>query len=820
MGLRRGRRVLLVSAAFGSGAWAADPDPADGLAPARAPVVEAASQPVLLAPATVRYPPEAVDTHGDVLVHVEVDATGTVVAAQAVSGHAVFWEEAVRAAQTLRFSPAMRGGAPVSASLDVAFHFAPPDPTLGEDIAEIVVEAVRSDDLDTHTSHTLDADALHRALSDDLAETVARIPGVTLQRGTTDAAKPMIRGQTERRLLLLYDGVRHESQKWGSDHAPEIDPFAAGEIRVVQGAAGVRYGPDAIGGVILVEPPTLLTEAGTAGKVVAAGATNGSRGYGAARVDVGTDSGWSGRVEGDVSRSAALSTPDYVLGNTGSEVWNAGAALAWRRRAVDLRLTAHHYDFRAGVFYGVQLATPELFAQQLAADRPVSADLWETTAVIDRPYQAVQHDIVTLHAATAGPWGRWSLVYAFQHNQRDEFEAVRGDDPAPQYAFTLRTHSVDLALTQDVRRVGALSWSGGWGAQGVFQENVYGGLPLLPNYRSLAGGVFAHQRLTGARGAVEAGLRYDHLARDAFLSHYDFEKHVRRGTLTDTACAVTPDTGVADCAHRYDTGSATLGGLWTAIPEVLDWKFDLSTASRFPNADELYLIGSAPSFPVYAYGSPDLRAETTWGASTSVIPRLRWLTGSLSAYAQHTDNFIYFAPERDLAGEVAFDVTVRGAFPRWSFQPVDANFVGADGGLDLLPAGPVGLGLQGAVIRGWKASDGDFLVGLPPDQATVSLDLRPPAPGAWEAPSLELQCTAVARQSRVDPRADVAPAPAGYALLGASASVGLRQGVAQWRVQVEGRNLLNARYREYTSLMRYYANQPGRDLLVRLSTSW
>jgi iron complex outermembrane receptor protein len=78
----------------------------------------------------------------------------------------------------------------------------------------------------------------------------------------------------------------------------------------------------------------------------------------------------------------------------------------------------------------------------------------------------------------------------------------------------------------------------------------------------------------------------------------------------------------------------------------------------------------------------------------------------------------------------------------------------------------------------------------------------------------------VARQSRVDPRADVAPAPAGYALLGASASVGLRQGAALWRVQVEGRNLLNARYREYTSLMRYYANQPGRDLLVRLSTSW
>ncbi len=36
--------------------------------------------------------------------------------------------------------------------------------------------------------------------------------------------------------------------------ATEIDPFSAGSISVIRGAAGARYGPDAIGGVILVEP--------------------------------------------------------------------------------------------------------------------------------------------------------------------------------------------------------------------------------------------------------------------------------------------------------------------------------------------------------------------------------------------------------------------------------------------------------------------------------------------------------------------------------------------------------------------------------------
>ena len=66
--------------------------------------------------------------------------------------------------------------------------------------------------------------------------------------------KPIIRGQDERRNLILFDRVRHAGQKWGVDHAPEIDPFAAGSITVIKGAGGIRWGPDAIGGVVLVDP--------------------------------------------------------------------------------------------------------------------------------------------------------------------------------------------------------------------------------------------------------------------------------------------------------------------------------------------------------------------------------------------------------------------------------------------------------------------------------------------------------------------------------------------------------------------------------------
>ena len=51
--------------------------------------------------------------------------------------------------------------------------------------------------------------------------------------------------------------MRHGFQNWGIDHAPEIDISSADNISVIKGAAGVRYGPEALGGVVLVEGPQL-----------------------------------------------------------------------------------------------------------------------------------------------------------------------------------------------------------------------------------------------------------------------------------------------------------------------------------------------------------------------------------------------------------------------------------------------------------------------------------------------------------------------------------------------------------------------------------
>ena len=771
------------------------------------------------------YPADApVGATGTVDVRVSVDSDGVVTDAQIVEGPAVFHAEALRAAHKLKFEPATRDGVAVPGEKIVHYHFADPhEPTHDHsDAAEIIVRAERADGHDSHARTVLDDKALERTAGKTLAESVAVVPGVQLARTSGSSAKPIIRGYGERRLLVLHDGVRHESQKWGPDHAPEIDPFSAGAITVIKGPAGARYGPDALGGVLLIEPPPMRTEPGVGGKAVLLGATNGRRAYTALRLDAVSPArpAVTYRLEGSFNDSATLSAPDYPLGNTASQEWNAGGAVEWRDQTVTLRLSYHHFDRVGGIFYGISRSTPSEFQAQYDAGVPVTADLWTIDRTIDRPSQDVTHDRVTLHADIAAPSGwTWQAIYAYQHNHRLEYAQIRrAEVSGPQYDFTLRTHSLDVHADGPRMVLGKRRFDPGVGVQSSFQENVYRGYSLIPNHRSFMSGAFAHGRILGDHGAVSIASRVDQLFRTAYIQDEDFERHVARGTMSGSDC---PDyeNGEA-CERNLTAGTVSLGGLWHAVPETLDLKLDLSRASRFPNTDELYLIGDAPSLPVFAIGDPGLGVETTWGLSPTAELFTPFLVAQVSGFANRVQDYVYFAPSFTSTGEPAFNVTIEGAWPEYTVRPIDAYFVGADGFFDVAPDALVGLRTQGATVRATHADTGEHLVGIPPDQASSTLILRPPTPKGVTSWSLGFEVERIAQQSRVADSADILEAPAGVTLFHAEAVAEVDVRDQTYRLAVQGSNLGNAAYRDYTSLLRYYADQPGRDIRMRISATF
>lgn len=672
---------------------------------------------------------------------------------------------------------------------------------------------------DMRSTATLTAAALERTRGQGLAAAVAEVPGVAELKSATGMAKPIIRGQFGRRLLLLVDGVRHRAQEWGLEHAPEIDPFIADKIRIVRGAGGVRYGSDAIGGVVLVDPPELRRDVGTNGEAHVIGASNGHGGTVAGRVQsvFAAAPKLSLQLEGSAKRLAAARTPRYALQNTGLLEWNAGATAGYRGTSVELKASYRHYQARVGVCACLSIESADDFAAAIERGAPIGASQYEADFAIDRAYQTVGHDLALARARwTRDHVGTFTATYAFQHDLRREYDVTREAITDAQFNFRLVTHEIEVLFEHNPVHLSE-HWHlrGTAGAVGMAQFNYYSGLQLVPDYRSFSGGVFAIERLVGHDTDVELGLRYDHTQRRAALEPFDFLRLVRSGQLSSAACGGGSGDPV-ECESRFHliSGSAGVMQRWS---EAWTTKLELSTASRAPYTDEQYLNGASPSFPVLGLGKPDLGRETTYSSSVTTAFESARVRGEASAYVNRIANYISFAPAVGPDGMPIFDVLTRGTFPRFTTQAVDALFYGADAGIAVVPHSAFELTAQAALVRAKDTERDRYLVFIPSDRVRGSLTYRPPETRSLRKTALTVTGTYVAQQKRYDLAADFARPPAAYVTLDAELATETCLGHHDLRLALHGQNLTNARYRDYTSLLRYFADEPGWSVMLRAS---
>ena len=84
-----------------------------------------------------------------------------------------------------------------------------------------------------------------------LADSLQYKPGITGSNFAPGANRPVIRGLDAYRVRVQENGIgSHDVSALSEDHAVPIDPFAADRIEVVRGPATLRYGSQAIGGVV------------------------------------------------------------------------------------------------------------------------------------------------------------------------------------------------------------------------------------------------------------------------------------------------------------------------------------------------------------------------------------------------------------------------------------------------------------------------------------------------------------------------------------------------------------------------------------------
>ncbi len=667
------------------------------------------------------------------------------------------------------------------------FHLAEADIQLNA----VVVAGEKNPSLASQATSELKALDLERTRGLTLGESLKTLPGVSSIQTGPAISKPVIHGLHGNRILILNNGIRQEGQQWGAEHAPEIDPFIARRLTVVKGAASVRYGADAIGGVIVVEPAPLPIHAGTRGEVNLVGYTNGWGGIASGQAEGGSRRfdglGW--RLQGTTKRAGDAHAPNYVLSNTGVAEQSFSGALGYRKDKYGLEAFVSHFHSNVAILRSAHVGNLSDLQRALASPQP-----WyirDFTYNINSPRQNVNHSLWKVSGfATLPKLGTLSMQYGGQRNARQEFDIRRaGRSEKPALDLQLFTHTLDAVFEHKPKG----SFSGSAGINLLYQDNNNipgtGVTPLVPNYNTYAAGAFATEKWSKGKWTLEGGARYD----------YRYLQVQRFNTLNEL---VKPD-------FYFRNVSATAGAIFYLNPQ---WtlKTNVGTAWRPPNVSELYSQGLHHGLGAIEEGNDTLRTEK----SVKWINTVTYTSGRLSfegsVYLSRISNYIYLEPLAEPR------LTVRGAFPVFRYTQTDARLAGADASLAYQLDGRLTFRSKASLVRARDLRRNDYLIYMPSDRFENSLTYQWEKLGNLTNTFLTVGANNVRRQNRVPEGIDYATAPDSYMLVNAEGGFTVPLAGHPFTLGLGVSNALDTTYRDYLNRLRYYADDSGRNVTLRL----
>ena len=694
--------------------------------------------------------------------------------------------------RALGFAPLVQGVELRGADRLLTLHLEPAVTTLSQVAvrADTVGEALAR----VAATSTVDRAALAATRGQTLGETIKQLPGVAVIQFGPSIAKPVIRGLNSQRVLVLNGGLRQEDQQWGTEHAPNIDSFDADAVSVVRGAATVLYGADALGGVVRVEPAVLPDTGTLRGDMALNLFSNNRQGalsIGAQGADLSLPrlGSTSYRLRLTTRLAGDAAAPDYALANTGFRELNGSLTLGVHRPWGRSEVTVSRFGTSLGVLKQAHVGNADDLARAMSGVPFDSA----FTYAIDRPNQRVAHTTVRARTtwALAGDQSV-ELVYGFQYNHRREYDnhgPLRFRE-VPAFHLKLFTNTLDLRWHHARWR----GLKGTIGTSAMAQGNqTLGKAFLIPGYDLWQGALYAQEGLAIGRWTVSGGLRGD-LVSQTTLPYADFGIRSPAGT------------------RRWQNMAGSIGAAYL-LGDGLDVAIRAARAWRPPTVNERYAQGVHHGSAQFELGDAGLAAERSQGLEATLRYGARTLQLEAAGYANRVSGFIYLRPTAPV-------VTIRGVFPGFRYAQTDAQLRGAELTASWSPMRHLQWRVNGTLVRGREAAGGAPLYDMPADRLTVTwrtFGTRARL-GEWYA---DLGTLLVRRQDRVPVGIVYALPTRGYAL--AQIDVGARQlalGRQRFTVALTVQNALNARYRDYLTRYRLFVNDPGRDVVVRVTTGF
>ena len=493
--------------------------------------------------------------------------------------------------------------------------------------------------------------------------------GVQLIQTGAAPAKPVLQGFTGNRLLVLHEGVRISGQQWGFDHAPELDPVFAKEVRVLYGSEALWYGPEALGGAIWIARGPIRSTQGVEGQVLQSLYSNGWGAKTAFQTEfrAPTSSGLWHRLGWRLGASAwgagDAQASDYLLSNTGKRGLDLHWGMDWIRpdgsRQVEVFYDRFQEEF--GLLYAAQVGSLTDLERAIEADRPLYIAPFSYS--IDAPRQEVVHELfkasgtIRLHERTT-----LFAEYSRQVNFRDEFDVASVLEPSDlRYAIT--THLPEMGVEG---RWTATQRTYVWKSKvaGLVQANTYQGRFFLPNFQR--NGLSAVQSLEWSSGGATQGTALFRWDVDDFAVYQNLNGTVQR------------------LNSRFNGPSFSLSRLKSNTERGTSTRWTLGSVFRPPHVHERYSRGVHHGQLSYEVGDPNLGPERSWELSwTRTRERgkgpgsYRW---TLQPYARFVDGFIQIQPTEPI-------LTIRGAYPAFEYDQTQALVLGVDGRYERVFAG-------------------------------------------------------------------------------------------------------------------------------------
>jgi iron complex outermembrane recepter protein len=604
----------------------------------------------------------------------------------------------------------------------------------------------------------VDRDEILKNGGASVADSLANVPGISATSFASGASRPIIRGMDATRVRILEDGVSSSDvSDIGPDHGIPIDPLSAQSIEVVRGAGTLRYGSQAIGGVVNIlnnRVPMALSQKPLSAEATGSYDTVSNTGEGSLMAD-GTAGDVAVHVDGFYRDAQDYDTPLGTQRNSYFRGWGetvGGSYFFGPSKTSHVGAAIMTYDST----YGIPSDTTHIDMHQMKVLTRSSFDLGSglfRTLTFDGSFAKYHH-------AEVEPDG--SVDSTFRNKEYDgRAELLLGP-----IGFLSNT------------AIGAEYQHRNFSAIGDDSSYLF---PTLTE--SEAGYLFTEAPITSAL-KLQASGRVEHVS-----------VHGTPASDVFTKDSFTPVSGA-------------IGALWEAT-HALKLGLTFSSTGRAPAQTELFARGGHDGPDTFETGDPNLKIER----ANSLEGSVRFNSGGFkfegSVYSTWFHNYIY----GDLTGRTCDDdgvcaVDGDGDLRELNYRQQDAHFRGAEGeaSYDLFKTakgGSLTVRAIGDYTRATLSDGGGNVPRIPPYRVGGGLD--------WHSNPVDagFLLSYFGRQNQYG--AFDTPTP-GYVEL--NANIAWRPLVAHPGVQlaIVGHNLTNDVQRNATALNKDEVVLPGRDV--------